>query len=233
MPPLSRVCSIASLDARAARAAAAGRAARSRAPGRRSPSPRRAPRSKYSLGEPHQLVDLRLRAVPVLDRERVEREHLDAELAARRAPPRAPPRLPARWPSIRDSPRRSAQRPLPSMMMATWRGRPSFAGESPRVHASDLEDLLLLLRPIISSIFLMCSSVSVWIRFSSRRRSSAGSVPSDSRSFSIAERVAARLAHADLVLLGELVHVLDQVLAALLGERRDRDPHHLAVVARA
>src|SRR5208283_3536777 len=29
---------------------------------------------------------------------------------------------PRRWPSIRGSPRRRAQRPLPSMMMAMWRG---------------------------------------------------------------------------------------------------------------
>jgi hypothetical protein len=29
---------------------------------------------------------------------------------------------PLRWPSARGSPRRVAQRPLPSMMMATWPG---------------------------------------------------------------------------------------------------------------
>ena len=29
---------------------------------------------------------------------------------------------PRRWPSARGSPRAAAQRPLPSMMMATWRG---------------------------------------------------------------------------------------------------------------
>src|SRR4051794_26463711 len=29
---------------------------------------------------------------------------------------------PRRWPSVRGSPRAAAQRPLPSMMMATWRG---------------------------------------------------------------------------------------------------------------
>jgi hypothetical protein len=35
---------------------------------------------------------------------------------------------PARWPSDRGSARFLAQRPLPSMMMATWRGIP---GERP------------------------------------------------------------------------------------------------------
>src|SRR5690554_6070581 len=32
-------------------------------------------------------------------------------------------RAPARWPTARGRRRRAAQRPLPSMMMATWRGR--------------------------------------------------------------------------------------------------------------
>src|SRR5262245_54793174 len=36
---------------------------------------------------------------------------------------------PLRWPSIRGRPRRLAQRPLPSMMMATCRGRSSASDE--------------------------------------------------------------------------------------------------------
>ncbi len=35
---------------------------------------------------------------------------------------------PLRWPSARGSPRRVAQRPLPSMMMATWPGRMGDSG---------------------------------------------------------------------------------------------------------
>jgi hypothetical protein len=46
------------------------------------------------------------------------------------------------------------------------------------------------------------------------------------------ERLTAPLAHTDLVLLGQPCDVLDQLLAALLGQRRDRAADHLAVVAR-
>src|SRR5262245_23014126 len=49
--------------------------------------------------------------------------------------------LPRRWPSSRERPRASAQRPLPSGMIATCRG--SFAG-SRRAMALDVEDLRLL-----------------------------------------------------------------------------------------
>ena len=35
--------------------------------------------------------------------------------------------IPALWPSVRASPRDVAQRPLPSMMMETWRGRQSMS----------------------------------------------------------------------------------------------------------
>src|SRR5215472_9934797 len=54
---------------------------------------------------------------------------------------------PRRWPSTRGSPRWAAQRPLPSMMMATWRGTPkpslnfgaaSVSGMSPCLALSSL-----------------------------------------------------------------------------------------------
>src|SRR3990172_5262852 len=55
--------------------------------------------------------------------------------------------MPARWPSMRSRPRCFAQRPLPSMMTATWRGMGSARmGRSCIVGSPlDLEDLLLLL----------------------------------------------------------------------------------------
>ena len=67
-------------------------------------------------------ADLRLRALPVLGREGVDGQKLDAELHARfgHGAHRCPRR--ASWPLIRGSPRSFAQRPLPSMMMAMWRG---------------------------------------------------------------------------------------------------------------
>src|SRR3974390_3357970 len=56
---------------------------------------------------------------------------------------------PRRWPSTRGSPRAAAQRPLPSLMMATWRGT-SNASRLGETSASDIrassdgEDLLFL-----------------------------------------------------------------------------------------
>src|SRR5215207_8289107 len=41
---------------------------------------------------------------------------------------------PRRWPSTRGSPRRAAQRPLPSIMIATWRG----AGRSVETAAAEI-----------------------------------------------------------------------------------------------
>src|SRR5512147_105432 len=57
---------------------------------------------------------------------------------------------PSRWPSIRERPRLSAQRPLPSMMMATWRGMNSGRSRrsctmAPLRSSSNLEDLVFLL----------------------------------------------------------------------------------------
>src|SRR5688572_33018329 len=60
---------------------------------------------------------------------------------------------PSRWPAARGRPRALAQRPLPSMMMATWRGTapPSGASAAPILAAveigwltSDLHDLFFL-----------------------------------------------------------------------------------------
>src|SRR5262247_3906412 len=92
---------------------------------------------------------------------------------------------PARCPALRSSPRRSAQRPLPSMMMATcfgsrWLRRSDMA--------SDLEDLRLL--------------------------------------------AADRFVDLGHVGVGEVLDLLLHLLAALLGERRDRDADQLAVVLR-
>src|SRR5262249_51955446 len=52
--------------------------------------------------------------------------------------------LPRWWPSMRLRPRCNAQRPLPSMMMATWRGRRSRSRPGVPVLAtrSDLHDLV-------------------------------------------------------------------------------------------
>src|SRR5262245_66277597 len=63
--------------------------------------------------------------------------------------------LPRRCPSMRDSPRRCAHRPLPSMMMATWRGR--RVRSRPEVSSagtcSDLHDLVFFgLQHLVQSL---------------------------------------------------------------------------------
>ena len=69
----------------------------------------------------HQLADLVGRPRPVLRAEGEDRDDTDAEFA-RRADG-TPQRLDAAAMSFaRGKPRAAAQRPLPSMMMATWRG---------------------------------------------------------------------------------------------------------------
>src|SRR5688572_2544633 len=45
--------------------------------------------------------------------------------------------MPARWPSTRANCRVAAQRPLPSMMMATWRGRRSKSTRLTRASSTD------------------------------------------------------------------------------------------------
>ena len=53
---------------------------------------------------------------------------------------------PRRWPAMRGRPRDFAQRPLPSMMMATCRGGGSGSAQWRARSWSDLKDLLVLLR---------------------------------------------------------------------------------------
>ena len=71
------------------------------------------------------------------------------------------------------------------------------------------------------SICLMWSSVSFWMSFSAR-------VLSSSETFSsfliLREGVGAGVAHRDAALLGQLVHHLDQLLAALLATARAAAP---------
>ena len=78
------------------------------------------------LQQRHQRRHLAVRAVPVLAAEGEQGEHLHPRVAggldggAHRA-------MPARWPNSRGWPRSRAQRPLPSMMMATCRGTVPFS----------------------------------------------------------------------------------------------------------
>src|SRR5690606_9794608 len=53
-------------------------------------------------------------------------------------------RAPARWPIMRGRRRRAAQRPLPSMMTATWRGTPEGGVGALMLAPSDRHQLLFL-----------------------------------------------------------------------------------------
>src|SRR3989475_1250510 len=138
--------------------------------------------------------------------------------------------MPARCPRGRGRCRSSAQRPLPSMMMATWRGTapPSRICARRSSPMSDLHDLRLfgfdqlfhelhmvvveLLRVFLGVLLVVLGDVLGLLD------------PVD--------RFGAGAAHADAPFLGELVHDLHQLLAALLREWRQRNADDVAVVRR-
>ena len=144
---------------------------------------------------------------------------------------------PAAWPSASGTPRWRAQRRLPSMMMATWRGS---AAASVAV-ASDASDACArstaATRPPGSPAPWPCRRGP--LRRSSGRSASGGAHARGaprrrrsrrpSRGFELIERLAAMVADLDARLFHPLVDELDQVLAALLGERRDVEAHDRAV----
>ncbi len=82
----------------------------------------------------------------------------------------------------------------------------------------------------MSSISATTSWVCFSSSFSARSRSSLLSSPSFSRLSSSWRGVATSVAHPHPALLGPVPHHLHEVLAAVLGELRERQPDHLAVV---
>src|SRR3954463_7017199 len=127
---------------------------------------------------------------------------------------------PARCPSTTGSPRAVAQRPFPSVMMATYRAGTSdledlgFLGLEQRVELADLlvrEPLqlglaaMLLVRPRLARLLELAQVV---------------------------HAVAADVADRDAAVLGDVAHHLHELLATLLGELGDRQPDDLPVVVR-
>src|SRR5918911_2844364 len=131
--------------------------------------------------------------------------------------------VPAWCPARRGSPRRIAQRPLPSMMMPTWagirRGSSPSSASAPAASANalDLHDLGLLalghlvhamdelvgqlLEPVLGAALVLGRDPAVLLGLAQA-----------------VERIAAAVAHGDARLLGPLMDLLDQFLAALLGQ---------------
>src|SRR2546425_2982335 len=135
--------------------------------------------------------------------------------------------MPARCPSGRGRCRSRAQRPLPSMMTATWRGTapPSriFARRSSLT--SDLHDLRLFgfdqlfheLQMVVVQFLRILLGVFLVV---------LGDVLG---LLDLVDRLRTGAAHADAAFLGELVHDLHQLLAALFREWRQGDADDVAV----
>src|SRR5499433_4011787 len=132
--------------------------------------------------------------------------------------------VPARCPAMRGRWRRCAQRPLPSMMTATWRGK--RVRSSPEVSSdgtwSDLHDLVFfglqhlvqplgvflgeLLGLLLAPVHLVLRELAVLLELLEQL-----------------VRVAPVIAHRHSILLGGLADVLHQVPPPLLGELGDGD----------
>src|SRR5216117_4279768 len=136
--------------------------------------------------------------------------------------------IPARWPSGRGSRRSRAQRPLPSMMMATWRGTAPLTLTCPRRSSgtSDLHDLgffglhrlLDQLEVIVVELLHVLLRVLLVVLGDVLGLLDAG------------DRLRPRVADGHVPVLRELVDDFDQLAAPLLGERRQRNADEVAVV---
>src|SRR2546430_4119136 len=129
--------------------------------------------------------------------------------------------IPARWPRGRGRLRSRAQRPLPSMMTATWRGTTPL----PRISASrssamlDLHDLRFLrldrlvhqLEALVVELLDVLFGVLLLV---------LGHVLG---LLGATDRLGARVPHRHASFLGELVHHLHQLATPLFGERRQRN----------
>ena len=149
---------------------------------------------------------------------------------------------PRRWPSTRGRPRAAAQRPLPSMMMATWRGalearvggcRSAIAGRLGASRFSESCRSVADAQTVMISFSLAASdwsiSAIVWsVAFCTSSAMRLLIVLADLavllQLLEQVEAVAADVAHRDARGLGVFVRDLDQFLAALLVELGDAQP---------
>src|SRR2546427_311763 len=136
--------------------------------------------------------------------------------------------IPARWPSGRGRLRSRAQRPLPSMMTATWRGTAPFRRiwDSRASAISDLHDLgfmrfrrlVYLSKMIVVQLLNVLFGVLLFI---------LGTVLG---LLDLADRLGARVADRHPALFGELVHDLHQLPPPLFVERGKRNTDEVPVV---
>src|SRR5215211_1159683 len=130
---------------------------------------------------------------------------------------------PAWWPSATDRPRCLAQRPLPSVMMATY--------EALTGRASDLEDLFFLaLEQGVELLDLLVGELLQ--RLLGAVLVVGTGLARVAQLAQVVHGVAADVADRDLALLGQAAHHLHQLLAPLLGELGDLQADDLPVVVR-
>src|SRR5262249_38402467 len=134
---------------------------------------------------------------------------------------------PARCPSTTGRSRCCAQRPLPSVMIATYLA----AGTLRAAESSDFEDLFFL--AFEQGVDLRGGAVGLFLQ---RLLGAALLVLTDFAFLfqvaQVAHDVAAHVADRDPALLGDAVDDLDHLAAPLLGHLRDLQSDHVAVVAR-
>src|SRR5579862_5947362 len=156
-------------------------------------------------------------------------------------------RAPARWPAAVGSLRREAHRPFPSMMIATdWatsgsstsgsarmresvriRER-SFIDDERRSHFHDfgflaLQDLVDLRDVVVGELLDAALGGALLV---------VTDIAALDQCLEVLDRVTPHVSHRDTPLLRHVAHELHELLAALLGELRDRQANHLAVVRR-
>src|SRR3954454_20943627 len=138
---------------------------------------------------------------------------------------------PAWWPSTGGRPRAWAQRPLPSVMIATWRGLSSANSAGTVLPPSDLHDLGLfglqrvveLGHPRVGQLLQLGLGAALVV---------LAGLAGVLELAQVVHHVAADVADRDATLLGDVPHHLDELTAALLVELGDLQPDQLAVVVR-
>src|SRR5215210_2180215 len=129
---------------------------------------------------------------------------------------------PASWPAATDSPRCLAQRPLPSVMMATYE---ALTGRG----SSHLEDLVFL--ALDEGVELLDLLVGELLqRLLGAMLVVGARLARVAQLAEVVHRVAPDVADRDLALLGEASHHLDELPAPLLGELGDLQADDVAVV---
>src|SRR5712692_7499999 len=136
--------------------------------------------------------------------------------------------IPAACPSGRGSERSRAHRPLPSMMMATWAGTAPWRRIRSRrsslipsnfhdLRFFDVNQLIELLDVLVVQLLHVLLRPPLLVLRGVLQLLEPG------------DRFGPRVTHGDAALLGELVHHLDQLTAALLRERRQWHPNQVAL----